>query len=121
MTRSPAGPARRTVAPRLHRTGAVSEEDTAQQRVLLGAVASLPREATEAGRLLVGQRLTAELIGRVADAAAKPSKPLDNTDLTHPYRKKMTRVFVVRALRGLAGLPAMPGQGPGPLLEQATG
>jgi len=76
-----------------------------QARIVLGAVASLPREATEAGRLLIGQRLSTELIDRVADAAAKPSKPLDNTDLTHPYRKKMTRVFVARALRSLAGLP----------------
>jgi hypothetical protein len=41
----------------------------------------------------------------VADAAARPARPLDNADLTHPYRKKMTRVFVARALRRLAGLP----------------
>jgi CO/xanthine dehydrogenase FAD-binding subunit len=52
----------------------------------------------------VGQRLGPELIERVAEAAARPSKPLDNTDLTHPYRKKMTRVFVDRALTGLVGL-----------------
>lgn len=76
-----------------------------QARIVLGAVASLPREAAEAGRLLQGQRLTQELIDRAAEAAARPSKPLDNTDLTHPYRKKMTRVFVARALRRLAGLP----------------
>ncbi len=37
MTRSPAGPSNRTVAPRLHRAGAVSEDDTAQQRGLPGA------------------------------------------------------------------------------------
>jgi 4-hydroxybenzoyl-CoA reductase subunit beta len=71
--------------------------------ITLGAVASQPRPAPAAAALLVGQRLTPELIDRVADAAAKPSKPLDNTDLTHPYRKKMTRVFVARALRALAG------------------
>ena len=76
-----------------------------QARIVLGAVASLPREAVEAGRLLHGRRLTAEIIDEVAGVAAKPSKPLDNTDLTHPYRKKMTRVFVSRALRRLAGLP----------------
>jgi 4-hydroxybenzoyl-CoA reductase subunit beta len=80
--------------------------DTVREaRIVLGAVASLPREATEAGRLLDGQRLTAELIDQVAGMAARPSKPLDNTDLTHPYRKKMTRVFVARALRSLGGLP----------------
>jgi CO/xanthine dehydrogenase FAD-binding subunit len=77
-----------------------------QARIVLGAVASLPREAVDAGRLLDGQRLTPELIDTVASRAAGPSKPLDNTDLTHPYRKKMTRVFVRRALRALAGLPA---------------
>ncbi len=80
-------------------------ETVRQARIVLGAVASLPREAVEAGRLLAGQRLTAELIEAVAARAAGPSKPLDNTDLTHPYRKKMTRVFVSRALRRLAGLP----------------
>ncbi|MGH7404126.1 MAG: FAD binding domain-containing protein [Candidatus Rokuibacteriota bacterium] len=74
-------------------------------RIVLGAVASLPREAREAAQLLTNERLSSELIDRVADAAARPAKPLDNTDLTHPYRKKMTRVFVARALRRLAGLP----------------
>jgi 4-hydroxybenzoyl-CoA reductase subunit beta len=72
-------------------------------RIVLGAVASQPREAGEAARLLEGQRLTEELIEEVARAASRPSKPLDNTDLTHPYRKQMTRVFVARALRQLAG------------------
>ena len=78
--------------------------DTVREAAItLGAVASQPRPAPVAAALLVGQRLTPELIDRVADAAFKPSKPLDNTDLTHPYRKKMTRVFVARALRQLAG------------------
>ncbi len=77
-------------------------------KIVLGAVASQPREAAEAGALLAGQRLTPELIAEVAAVAARPSKPLDNTDLTHPYRKKMTRVFVTRALRRLAGLPESP-------------
>jgi 4-hydroxybenzoyl-CoA reductase subunit beta len=79
--------------------------DTVREAAItLGAVASHPRPAPAAAALLVGQRLTPELIDSVADAAFKPSKPLDNTDLTHPYRKKMTRVFVARALRRLAGL-----------------
>ena len=76
-----------------------------EARIVLGAVASLPREATTAAQALVGQRLTDEIITRAADLAAGPSKPLDNTDFTHPYRKKMTRVFVARALRRIAGLP----------------
>ena len=79
--------------------------DTVREAAItLGAVASQPRPAPDAAALLVGQRLSPELIERVAEAAYRPSKPLDNTDLTHPYRKKMTRVFVARALKGLAGL-----------------
>jgi 4-hydroxybenzoyl-CoA reductase subunit beta len=77
-----------------------------EARIVLGAVASQPREATKASSALVGQRLTAETIDAVAEIAAGPSKPLDNTDFTHPYRKKMTRVFVARALRRIAGLAA---------------
>src|SRR5262245_52145480 len=75
-------------------------------RIVLGAVASLPRGAKAANDALRGERLTPELIVRVADLAAGPSKPLDNTDYAHFYRKKMTRVFVERALRQLAGLEA---------------
>jgi 4-hydroxybenzoyl-CoA reductase subunit beta len=79
-----------------------------EARIVLGAVASLPRPAPEAASALVGERLTTDLIERVADLAARPSKPLDNTDFTHPYRKRMTRVFVARALRRIAGLPDSP-------------
>jgi 4-hydroxybenzoyl-CoA reductase subunit beta len=74
-------------------------------RIVLGAVASLPREAAAAQTALRGERLTAELIERVAGVAARPARPLDNTDFTHPYRKKITRVFVARALRRIAGFP----------------
>jgi 4-hydroxybenzoyl-CoA reductase subunit beta len=81
--------------------------DTVREaRIVLGAVASTPREATKASAALVGQRLTHDAIDATAALAAGPSKPLDNTDFTHPYRKKMTRVFVARALRRIAGLTA---------------
>jgi len=75
-----------------------------EARIVLGAVASLPREAPKAAAVLVGQRLTGEVIEAAADAAAGPARPLDNTDLTHPYRKKVTRVYVARALARIAGL-----------------
>jgi len=73
-------------------------------RIVLGAVASQPRPAEKAAAALVGQRVTRDLIAHVADLAAGPSKPLDNTDFTHPYRKKVTRVFVARAVAAVAGL-----------------
>ena len=78
----------------------------AEARIVLGAVATHPVEATEAARLLRGRRLTPGLIEEAAAAAYRPAKPLDNTDLTLAYRKRMARVFVVRALRELAGLPS---------------
>jgi 4-hydroxybenzoyl-CoA reductase subunit beta len=76
-----------------------------EARIVLGAVASTPREVPEAARVLVGQPFGAESIARAAEAAARPAKPLDNTDLVYHYRKRMTRVYVARALRELAGLP----------------
>jgi 4-hydroxybenzoyl-CoA reductase subunit beta len=92
------------VAAAVRREGEVVRE----ARIVLGAVASQPREATAAGAALVGERLTTETITRAADLAAGPSRPLDNTDFTHPYRKKVTRVYVARALARLAGLEAGP-------------
>jgi 4-hydroxybenzoyl-CoA reductase subunit beta len=90
--------------------------DTVREAAItLGAVASQPRPAPDAAALLVGQRLSPELIDRVAHTASRPSKPLDNTDLTHPYRKKMTRVFVARALCQL--LTAAPAGGGGDLAQ----
>jgi 4-hydroxybenzoyl-CoA reductase subunit beta len=79
-----------------------------EARIVLGAVASLPREAPKAAALLIGQRLTTATIEAAAEAAAGPARPLDNTDLTHPYRKKVTRVYVARALARLAGLAEGP-------------
>lgn len=72
--------------------------------IVLGGVASRPREAPEAAAALAGERLDEAVITRVADLAAGPARPLDNTDFTHPYRKRMTRVFVRRALARIAGL-----------------
>ena len=79
-----------------------------EARIVLGAVASTPREAPKAAEVLLGRRLTTETIEAAAEAAAGPAKPLDNTDLTHPYRKKVTRVYVARALARLAGLDQSP-------------
>jgi len=71
-------------------------------RIVLTAVESAPVEAEEAERMLVGRKLTEELIEEASLVAYRPAKPLDNTDLTHAYRKKMARVYVARALRELS-------------------
>jgi len=45
--------------------------------------------------------LSAEAIAAAAEAAYRPSKPMDNTDFDLSWRKQMTRVFVTRALNEL--------------------
>jgi 4-hydroxybenzoyl-CoA reductase subunit beta len=69
-----------------------------QARIVLGGVGSHPLECVESALMLTGQKLTPELIEAAAEAAWKPARPLDNTDLSHSYRKKMSRVYVKRAL-----------------------
>jgi 4-hydroxybenzoyl-CoA reductase subunit beta len=73
-------------------------------RIVLTAVSSCPKVAEEAARLLEGKRVNAELIERAAVAAANESHPVDNTDMSQWYRKRMTTVYVARALAALAGL-----------------
>jgi 4-hydroxybenzoyl-CoA reductase subunit beta len=67
-------------------------------RIVLGAVASHPVEATAAGEFLAGKRLDEETIRAAAEIAARPARPLDNADLTHFWRKRMVRVVVEAAL-----------------------
>jgi 4-hydroxybenzoyl-CoA reductase subunit beta len=71
-------------------------------RIVLGAVQSYPLPCDDAAQMLIGQKLTPDVIEAVAQAAYKPAKPLDNADMTHGYRKKMTKVYLARALHALA-------------------
>jgi 4-hydroxybenzoyl-CoA reductase subunit beta len=90
------------VAVAVRRDGREHDAAVREARIVLGAVASQPREARAAAEALIGQPLSAEVIARVADLAAGPARPLDNTDFSHPYRKKLSRVYVARALEHLA-------------------
>ena len=71
-------------------------------RIILGAIASHPVRAQHAEKILVGQKLTDDVIAAAADAAYKPAKPMDNADAAYAWRKKMVRVYVERALNQLA-------------------
>jgi 4-hydroxybenzoyl-CoA reductase subunit beta len=72
-------------------------------RIVLGAVASRPIEATVAAASLVGGRLTDQAIARASESAAVPARPMDNTDFTLAWRKRVTRDFVTYALREVRG------------------
>ncbi len=71
-------------------------------KIVMAAVQSYPLECRNAELMLLGQKLTPDLIDAVAQAAYKPAKPLDNTDMVMGYRKKMSKVYVARALEILA-------------------
>jgi len=72
-------------------------------RVVLGAVASRPVEAPAAAAALIGGALTDAAIANAAERAAQPARPMDNTDFTLVWRKRVTRDFVTYALRELRG------------------
>jgi 4-hydroxybenzoyl-CoA reductase subunit beta len=72
-------------------------------RLAMSGVGSRPVEATAAGDFLAGKPLTREVIEEAAELAARPAKPLDNTDLTHFWRKRMVRVLAEQALQKVAG------------------
>jgi 4-hydroxybenzoyl-CoA reductase subunit beta len=81
-----------------------------EARGALGAVGSHPVDITPFLKPLSGQRPDDDLVAEVAEAADKPSRPLDNTDLSHYWRKRMTKVYIERALRDACGLPPLDGR-----------
>jgi 4-hydroxybenzoyl-CoA reductase subunit beta len=72
-------------------------------RIVLGAVASRPIDAAAAAAAVIGQRLTDEAIAHAAETAAKPAKPMDNTDFDLTWRKRVMKDVVTYALRELRG------------------
>lgn len=81
-----------------------------QARGALGAVGSQPVDITPLLQGLKGTHPDGEAIAGVAEAADKPSRPLDNTDLSHYWRKRMTKVYIERALREACGLAPLEGR-----------
>jgi 4-hydroxybenzoyl-CoA reductase subunit beta len=72
-------------------------------RLALGAVASRPLLSDKAAALLTGRPLTDEAIAEAAEAAYEIAKPMDNTDFTIVWRKRMVRAIVGYALRDVRG------------------
>ena len=79
-------------------------------RGALGAVGSRPVEIGSSFEPLIGKKPDEELIAAVAEASDKRSRPLDNTDLNHYWRKRMTKVYIERALRDACGMEPLEGR-----------
>jgi CO/xanthine dehydrogenase FAD-binding subunit len=72
-------------------------------RIVLGSVASCPIHADRASAELVGRPLSDASIAAAAEIAAVPARPMDNTDFSLVWRKRMVRAFVTYALKELRG------------------
>lgn len=71
-------------------------------RISLAAVAPKPIRALEAEKLLIGKKLTAELIEQAAEAAEKGCSPISDQRATAEYRKQMVRVWTRHAVEEAA-------------------
>lgn len=81
---------------------ALDGDTVTDARLVLGAVASYP-VVSDAAHMLIGERLTPELIDACAAKAAKLAKPLDNTDFALGWRKRVAHRYIAGALTELAG------------------
>jgi CO/xanthine dehydrogenase FAD-binding subunit len=78
-------------------------------RIALGAVGPHPIRASDAERQLIGTTLGPDTIAAAASAAAVECEPFTDAIATDWYRRRMTGVFVARALEQLA--PRAGGEG----------
>jgi len=72
-------------------------------RIVLGAVASKPILSSDAAVYLIGKKINDEVIEEIGPIAMRAARPVDNTDLAPPWRKKVIPVFMSYALRELRG------------------
>jgi CO/xanthine dehydrogenase FAD-binding subunit len=71
----------------------------AEARVSLSAVAPRPIRAPEVEKMLVGKKLTEELIEQAGEMAADSCTPISDQRASAEYRKEMVRVWTRHALR----------------------
>jgi 4-hydroxybenzoyl-CoA reductase subunit beta len=72
-----------------------------EAQIVLGAVASRPLVSSETSDFLIGRKLDQDVIEEAGRIAARPVKPVNNTDLDALWRKKMIPVYVHHALQEL--------------------
>jgi 4-hydroxybenzoyl-CoA reductase subunit beta len=71
-------------------------------KLVLGAVSSHPL-VIKTGDVLVGRKLTDDVIAQIGELAESRAKPMDNTDMDLRWRKHVVADFVGYALRELRG------------------
>ena len=84
----------------------VTDGSCSEVRIGLGSVGPMPLRAREAEAVLRGRDITAKTIAEAAEAAAAATDPASDSQGSADYRRRMTRVWVRRALAGACGLEA---------------
>ena len=77
-------------------------------RIILTGVYSMPVSLTDAENVVLGHRLEPDVIAAAADAAYGGARPVDSTGGTIIQRRRTIRVFIRRALEGLAANAGTP-------------
>jgi CO/xanthine dehydrogenase FAD-binding subunit len=80
----------------------------AQARVVLGAVAPTPLRVYAAEAALLGQPPTEEVFRQAADLAMEAARPISDQRASADYRRRMSGVAALRALRQAAGFVPQP-------------
>src|SRR6476619_6325361 len=75
----------------------------ADARIGLAGAANHTLRATEAERVLVGERPSPELFARGGQAAARQAEPLADVDGTVDYKRRVTGIYTARALAQALG------------------
>ena len=75
------------------------ERVCADSRIVLGAVAPTPIRVSRAEEMLLGMKLTNELIEEAAGTASQETKPISDVRTSSEYRREMSKVLVRRALK----------------------
>ena len=68
-------------------------------KIALGAVAPTPIRARKAEGILIGKKISDELLQKAGQAAADESSPIDDVRSSAEYRRKMVKVLVARAVK----------------------
>jgi aerobic carbon-monoxide dehydrogenase medium subunit len=82
---------------------AAADGTISDARVALAGAASHTLRATEAERVLVGERPSPELFARAGEAAARQAEPLADVDGTVDYKRRVAGVYTARALAQALG------------------
>lgn len=68
-------------------------------RIVLGAVAPIPIRAKRAEKVLIGRRITDNLIEEAAQAASEETEPITDMNASEEYRRELARVLLRRTAK----------------------